>query len=134
MHTFNSEAAALQALNDIHQENSLREEATNYLGSNPSPANLERLVAALEDSYFGVRWAAAVALAKAGEAALVPMLYALSHGSSAWLREGAHHVFCYSRNASVSKQTYDLLKAMRGPASDVATMSLASQLLASIEE
>ncbi|MEZ4664042.1 MAG: HEAT repeat domain-containing protein [Caldilineaceae bacterium] len=133
MNTFHSDGEALQALNDVKQNWAMREDAAIYLGSHPTPVNLERLVEALEDDSFGVRWTAGVALASAGDAALEPLLRALSQRSSAWLREGAHHIFYYSANEHVSQQTTDLLKAMRGPASDVATMSLAGKLLRQVK-
>ncbi|MEZ4663345.1 MAG: HEAT repeat domain-containing protein [Caldilineaceae bacterium] len=102
------------------------------LSTHPTPENLKKLVDMMEDADFGVRWEAAAALASLGFDALRPVLQALCERSSAWLREGAHHVFYYSSSAIVRAKAAELLKAMRGPAADIATMQMAGKLLSTL--
>jgi hypothetical protein len=117
-------------LNDPTQSIHLREQALYALAKEPTPAHLERVVQALEDDYFGVRWEAAVVLAKLGDVALVPLLQVLvRQHDSVWLREGAHHVCYYSSSAKVCEQTQSLQTALRGPAAEVATADAAAKLL-----
>ena len=68
---------ALTTLNNTHRSDFDREWAIHKLSRSPTPQNTRRLVAALEDNEFGVRWAAAVALAELGQPALRPLLEAL---------------------------------------------------------
>lgn len=121
---------ALQKLNDATQSANSRELALDPLAKKPTPDHLLRLCQALTDEEFGVRWTAAVLLADLGSVALKPLLQTLAdEHESAWLREGAHHVFYYSRSAWVRQQTETLQQALRGPAAEVATASEAINLL-----
>jgi hypothetical protein len=60
-----------------------REDAIEYLRNKPTSTGIERLVAALEDMEFGIRWSAGTALAQLGDAAFVPILKALTRRVSA---------------------------------------------------
>lgn len=121
---------AHQTLSDPTQSTNSRELALHTLAKTPTPDHLLRLSQALTDEEFGVRWTAAVLLADLGSLALKPLLQTLvSEHESAWLREGAHHVFYYSRSASVRQQTEALQQALRCPAAEVATASAAVKLL-----
>ena len=121
---------ALAALNNSALSTGEREQAIHYVQDHSSSSVIERLIVALEDNAFGIRWAAAVALIEIGESALEPLLRAVSERSSSiWLREGAHHVFHYSHSEKVVTATAELLAAMRGSAADVATEAAAYRAL-----
>lgn len=107
-----------------------REDTVHYLRDHPSPEGTEALVAALEDDNTGVRWAAGAALAQLGDAALPPLLKALCQPSEdSLLREGARHVLHYNASPRVRQQSQELMQALKGPGSAVATMEAAHRLL-----
>lgn len=121
---------AIQLLNDTTQDVFTREEALHILAGHPTPANLERLVQALEDPTASVRWVAADDLAHLGDLALTPLLHRLaSQHDSVWIREGAHHICRHSSSPEVREQTQALQVALNGPAAEVATTQAAIQLL-----
>ncbi len=125
-----TEAEALTLLNDPLLSPYEREKGLQGLADDPTPAHIERLLEALEDNQFGIRWTAAALLAEMGDKALVPLLQLLiRQHDSVWLREGAYHVCYYSSSATVAKQTQALRKALRGPAAEVATTDEAVKLL-----
>ena len=125
---------ALAVLDDTTRPAMEREQAAHKLAESPTVAVVERLVTALEDEESGVRWAAAAALIDCGEAALVPLLNALvAQADSTWLREGAHHVFSSTRSLKVQQATADVVKALKGPASSVATTEAAVRALVSMQ-
>ena len=125
---------ALAVLDDATRPAMEREQAAHKLAETPAPEVVGRLVAALEDEESGVRWAAAAALIDCGEAALVPLLNALvAQADSTWLREGAHHVFSSTRSLKVQQVTADVVKALKGPASSVATTEAAVRALVSMQ-
>ena len=124
----------LAVLDDTTRPAMEREQAAHKLAETPSPEVVERLVAALEDEESGVRWAAAAALIDCGDAALTPLLHALiSQADSTWLREGAHHVFSNTRSLKVQQATADVVTALKGPASGVATTEAAVRALMSLQ-
>lgn len=121
---------ALQILNDTSQDVYVREKALHVLAGHPTPANLARLVQALEDPKASVRWVAADVLAHLGDIALPPLLNKLvDEHNSVWLREGAYHVCSHSSSPVVHEQTQELQEALRGPAAEVATTDAACKLL-----
>jgi len=125
-----SDAQALALLNNPLLSPYEREKGLRALAEDPTAANLERLLEALEDNLFGIRWTAAALLAELGDQALKPLLQLLiRQHDSAWLREGAYHVFYYSSSAAVIKQTEALRRALHGPAAEVATTGEAVKLL-----
>lgn len=129
-----STAQALQLLDDPKQSTAVREAAVHYLGEHHTPANLARLVDALEDDEFGVRWAAAATLALVGDVGLEPLLRGLMQKhTSAWLREGVYHILYYNTSDQVSNRTVELQKALKGPAAEVATLTAAEHLLMALE-
>jgi HEAT repeat protein len=72
----------------------VRWEAAKALGEIGDPEAAPSLAEALEDEEFEVRWRAAEALIRMKTKGLKPLLHALIHrADSAFLREGAHHVF-----------------------------------------
>jgi HEAT repeat protein len=127
---FASTEEAIQSLQDSSQTEHHREEAIRFLQHNPSDEGVAALVAALEDDDSGVRWASGTALAIAGEAALRPLVMALtSPSNSARLREGARHVFHQSSSQKVQRETAKLQKCLRGIDADLRTMEAAYELL-----
>lgn len=125
-----TKAEALHSLEDPTEDVYIREEAVRELASHPTEVEITRLVQALDDRQFGVRWEAAVQLAGLGDVALPPLLRTLvnQHGST-WLRQGAHHVCYYSSSDRVRNETQVLQKALRGPAAEVATADAAVKLI-----
>lgn len=124
------ETEALLLLNDPLLSPYEREKGLQALAEEPTPAHIERLLEALEDNQFGIRWSAAALLAEMGDKALVPLLQLLiRQHDSVWLREGAYHICYYSSSATVTEQTRALRKALRGPAAEVATTDEAVKLL-----
>ncbi len=112
MDTLNAERALLDGQGGAVEE---RLQAIHRLQENAGDEDLKRFVKALEDSDFGVRWAAAVALTQNGDRALPPLLQALlDHPESVWLREGAHHIFHYSAGPIVRQHAAEFMEATRG--------------------
>ncbi|MEZ4729332.1 MAG: HEAT repeat domain-containing protein [Caldilineaceae bacterium] len=124
---------AIQLLNDPAQDLFTREAAIHELASRPTPANLERLIDALEDPTASIRWVAADDLAHLGALALPPLLHRLaSEHDSLWVREGAYHICHYSSSPIVREQTKALQRALHGLAAEVATTGEASKLLCTL--
>jgi HEAT repeat protein len=93
-----------------------------------------RLVQALRDNDFGVRWAAAEALAQLGPGILIPLLQALTDPDQAGdprLRESSYHVLHRARDLPVPVKT--LMEALKGPGADIATIREAGRLLLQLE-
>ena len=121
---------AIAILKNIRLSELERDDAIHYLQEYPSPEGMEALVAALQDDDSGVRWAAGAALAQLGEAGLPALLRALSRsGQDTLLRQGARHVLHYNASPRVRQQTQELMQALKGPGSAVATMEVAHALL-----
>ena len=127
-----SETQALQVLDDIRQGPLEREAAARYLKRHPTQKVIHRLVLALQDDDFGVRWDAAEALALLGEPALPELVKALTDpqriGDSR-LREGAYHVLHHMQRDRLSVPVDKLMAALKGPASDIAAFEEANRLL-----
>lgn len=109
-----------------------REQGVHYLRDNPSPEGMKALVTALQDDDHGIRFAAAKALAYAGDAAMPPLLQALANpDNDVLLRNGAHMVITESSSPKVRQQGQDLLKALKGSQAGIATMEAAFKLMPS---
>ena len=106
-----------------------RAEAAMALGEIGDPHSATRLVEALEDRDFGIRWSAAAGLAHIGRPALPPLLSALTRKQdSEWLREGAHHVLKDMRVQGLSAEVQEVLAALEGsgPNTEVLTAAVAA--------
>ncbi len=126
---------AIAVLDDTSRSVLEREQAIYYLERHPEPQAIQRIVQALEDPDFGVRWTAAVALARLGRRALRHILQALvEKPDSVWLRWGAHHALYYSADRWVRETTQRLQEAMRGLAADLSTEVVAAQLLQELRD
>ncbi len=120
---------AIQILNDQSHSVLDREQAVHFLQDHGTPQVIDRLIQAMEDSHFGIRWAAAVALIQIGEPALIPILRMLSQRpDSVRLREGVHHILYYTRSRKVRELTAELVSALKGPAANVASGDIAFKL------
>ncbi len=130
-----STEVALDLLDNASEEPAFREAAVHYLRDHASPQALERLVWALQDDDFGVRWEAALALTQMGQPALVEVLKAIADPRRVGdprLREGVYHILHNSLLPAPLDVT-DLLEALRGPAADIASLVEAYHLLAQID-
>jgi len=132
--TMKSELEALTVLDDRDLDAMAREKAVHYLEHKASQTSIERLVQALEDESFGVRWAAAEALSKIGEAALPALLNALiNKADHHWLREGAYHVLYCNSSPRVQEEATQLRQALVGPAADLTVPVEAFLLLGALQ-
>lgn len=126
-----SPAQAIAAMNNPKFPENERSTATRYLRDNPSAEGNAALVAALEDDDHGVRYAASSALAYIGDSAMPALLAALAKpDNSKMLRDGAHRVLTENSSPKVRASCGDLLAALRGSQSSIATMEAASRLMA----
>ncbi len=128
---------ALEMLDDPHENQMLREKAIRYLSHQPSDEIIKRLVWALQDDEFGIRWEAATILAQLGKKALPELLKALTNPDRVGdprLREGVYHALQHNRDPFYAINITQLLQALKGPAADIASMEEAGRILAQIEK
>ena len=126
---FSSIEEAKKTLDDVTRPALDREDAVHYLAKQDDPNILRRLVTALDDDVFGVRWAAAIALAEMGKAAIPHVLSALTvNAGSSWMREGVYHVLHYNTSLAVREKSTELMAALKGPAADMASPAAAARL------
>ncbi len=107
-----------------------REAAARFLGKFPEPQAVASLVDALQDEDFGVRWAASEALSKLGVHALEEVLKVLADPNKVGdprLRDSAYHMLHLGQQWPVSVK--DLMRSLKGPAADLATLEAAARLL-----
>ena len=107
-----------------------REAAARYLRKNPEPLAVPRLVRALQDEDFGVRWAASEALGQLGVPALEAVLRVLADPERVGdprLRESAYHMLHLGQEWPVPVKA--LLASLKGPAADLASLEEAARLL-----
>lgn len=106
----------------------LHEKAIDYLVEHPNDQAIQRLVLALQDDDFGVRWMASLALAKLGKKALIAVLEALTDphrvGDSR-LRAGAYRMLEHMNLPEISESARMLMPALKGPAADICSMEAA---------
>jgi HEAT repeat protein len=120
-----SETEAVQILDDSFRESLDREEAVRFLAQTHNEKAIERLVQALQDDDFGVRWEASVVLARLGNKALPNLLKALMDPKLVGdprLRRGAFRVLHHMPSASRPHSVGKLMKALRSPAADLVSM------------
>ncbi len=128
---FESTAQAIAALQNTRLPENQRTEAAHFLVADPTAASVAALVASLSDGDHGVRWAAGTALARIGEPAMPALLNALiGPDVDKTLRDGAHHVLADNSSQRVRELSIPLVKALKGPQADIATMQEALKLLA----
>jgi HEAT repeat protein len=107
-----------------------REAAARFLEKFPEPQAVPRLVRALQDEDFGVRWAASDALSRLGVHALEEVLRVLADPNQVGdprLRDSAYHMLHIGQQWPVSVK--ELMRSLKGPAPDLATLEVAAHLL-----
>ena len=107
-----------------------REAAARFLKKFPEPQAVPRLVRALQDEDFGVRWAASEALSRLGVHALEAVLRVLADPNQVGdprLRDSAYHMLHLGQQWPVSVK--GLMRSLKGPAADLATLEEAARLL-----
>jgi hypothetical protein len=125
----NSVEQAVAALQNVDLPEAERVNAVRFLQGHPTKQAIDALVEALDDDDHGVRWAAGTALAFIGEPAMPAILQALiTPDTSRVLRDGVHHVIVDNSSPRVRAQCQDLLKALKGPQSGIASMEAALKL------
>lgn len=129
----NSEPQALSIMLDASRGVSDREAAARYLERYSSKKAIDALIKTLNDSDFGVRWAASTALARLGEQALPSVLRSIIHGYNARLREGVYHVLHYNNSVWVWQNAEPLMQALKSSAPDVLGPQAAAELLEKFE-
>jgi hypothetical protein len=132
-----SEDEAIELLDNTNLNSLEREDAIRYLTYQASDQAIQRLVEALQDDDFGVRWEAAASLAKLGDRGLNEILRALvdpDRVGDPRLREGAYHMLHYNRTSKFPVPTKNLMLAIKGPAPDITTMEEAGKLLQIFEQ
>ncbi|OGO65814.1 MAG: hypothetical protein A2030_04990 [Chloroflexi bacterium RBG_19FT_COMBO_50_10] len=92
------------------------------------------LVECLKDENAGVRWAASDALISLSQAAIPPLLEALTHDSdSIWLRQGAHHILHVMKDAGRLHQAEEnVFEALEDVEPSVAVSWVAEKALEAI--
>lgn len=126
-----SETQAIEVLSDPSEAQTYREKAIRYLSDLGNEKAIDQLVRALQDDDFGVRWEAAVSLSQLGEKTLPVLLEALTDPervADPRLREGTYHILHYTRGQHYLVSTTRLMKALKSPAADIATMVEAGRL------
>lgn len=128
---------AMEILDDPLEDQMLWEQAIRYISHQPSEKVIKRLVWALQDDEFGIRWEASTTLARLGKKALPELLKALTDPDRVGdprLREGAYRVLHSNLDPFYAIDITQLLQVLRGPAADIATMEAAGKILAQIEK
>ena len=127
-----SHAQAIELLDDVREPVTTREAAIRYLAKEPTSAVIARLVQALQDDDFSVRWEAANAVAQQGEAGMLAMLHALTDAARVGdprLRDCAYHIL-HLNAGLIPVPITELLEALhRGPAADIASLVEADRVL-----
>lgn len=125
----NSVEQAIAQLQNAELPEVERVNAVRFLQGNPTPQAVDALVEVLDDDDHGVRWAAGSALAYIGEPAMPAILRALiTPDTSRVLRDGVHHVIVDNSSPKVRAECQDLLKALKGSQSGIASMEAALKL------
>jgi HEAT repeat protein len=127
--TINNEKQAIEVLDNSENDLTKREEAARFLEDNPSENAIQRLIKALTDDDFGVRWAASTALSKLGDPAIPALLKTLMEDTSPRMRESAYHVLHYNDSQWVRMHSKPLMDAIKNIACDVTTPKAAYQML-----
>jgi HEAT repeat protein len=128
-----NEKQAIGVLDNYENSPSEREEAARYLEENPSDDAIQRLIKALTDDDFGVRWASSTALTKLGDHALPALLQALINDPSPRMRESAYHVMHYNHSLWIQSHSQPLMEAIKSLAPDVTTPKAAYQMLSEFD-
>ena len=112
-HDFASIEQAIAVLKDTSRRELERVTAVSYLEEVGTPEAIDALISVLDDDDYGVRWAAAEALAKLGAAAAPAVLRAiLVPYSDDRFRESAHHIFKENSDPQIREAAQPLIHAL----------------------
>ena len=119
---------AFKILDDYSRGEVDRVNAIAYITDIPEERVVVRLVKALQDEDYGVRWKASTSLAQLGPMAIPSLIKALMDPDrivDTRLRRGAVRVLKHMDRTCLPKSVEDLFEALQGSASDVASMEAA---------
>jgi HEAT repeat protein len=121
---------AIAVLKDQSLPELTRNEAIQYLEEDGSQEAIDALISVLSDDDFGVRWAAADALAKLGAKAAPSVLRAiLSPDSDDRVRETAIHIFKDNGDITIRSEAQPLVKALHDTSTSIDDLTEAAKLL-----
>jgi HEAT repeat protein len=127
---FDSIDQAIAILKDPNQPELTRNDAIFYLEENDGQEAIDALISVLDDDDYGVRWAAAEALAKMGAKAAPSVLRALlSPDADERLREAVHHIFKNNGDISIRSEAQPLVKALESKSTSIDELTEAGKLL-----
>jgi HEAT repeat protein len=130
---FESIEQAIAVLEDVNQDELVRNDAIRFLEESGSQEAIDALIRVLSDDDFGVRWAAADALARLGAKAAPAVLRVLiSPDSDDRLREAAHHIFKNNGDLVIRSEAQSLVKALESKSTNIDEMTEAAKLLAKL--
>ncbi len=127
---------AIKVLDDLSKGEVERVRAIDYLTDMTEERVVVRLVDALQDEDYGVRWKASTSLAKLGGSALPYILKALMDPDrigDTRLRRSAVRAIKHMDRACLPKSMEELLEALQGSASDVSSMETAYKVMSDLE-
>lgn len=127
---------AFTILNDHTTGELDRVNAVRYLAHFSEERVLDRLVKALQEDDYGVRWEASVSLTRLGKTALPGLLRALMDPKRVGdprLRRGAFRVLNHIKEFTPMQSLEGLIEALQGSAADVASMEAAYKVMTEIE-
>ena len=112
-HDFETIEQAIAVLQDTSRRELDRVSAVSYLAEYGTPEAIDALISVLSDDDYGVRWAAAEALAKLGAKAAPAVLRAmLSPDADDRMREAAHHIFKENGDLLIRSEAQPLVRAL----------------------
>ncbi len=126
---------ALKILNEYSRGERERVKAIYYLTNNNEERVIVRLVKALQDDDFGIRWVASRNLAKLGPIVLPTLLNTLTDKDRVGdlrLRRSAVRVLKRMKLPYLPKSIEKLIETLEGPAAADATMNEAHKVLADV--
>jgi|WetSurMetagenome_2_1015567.scaffolds.fasta_scaffold1076235_2 HEAT repeat protein len=132
---FQNVEEAIRILEDTSVGVQVHQEAAYFLADWEDYLEAESLVRALQDDDFGTRWKAAILLAWIGQNAIPALLKAMvdpKRVGDLRLRSGVVHAIRSIQDQHLKAEFGPLLKALQGPAPDLAAMQEGNRLLEKI--
>ncbi len=130
---FQSPEQAIAVLKDLSGSELERVSAITYLGQQGTPEAIDALISVLSDDDYGVRWAAADALAKLGATAAPAVLRSMfDPDADERFFESIHHIFKENGDMLIRSQAKPLVQAL-DKHNDIQAMTEAAALLKELE-